>query len=98
MQQFDRSGRSVGKAGIVLAAGPRDRETELRPDPRATRKDGMADRRGQQRRPARCLGMADRGLESGLDPGVGMQGLSPEVRRIAARVLCMSDYGQCHVE
>jgi hypothetical protein len=42
MQELDRCGERLGEGWIAVAAGKRDRQAELRPDPRAARKDGVA--------------------------------------------------------
>jgi hypothetical protein len=51
MQQLDGRGRGVGHGRVRIAAGPRDRQAQLRTDARTAGEDRVPHRSGQQRRP-----------------------------------------------
>ena len=72
VQKLD--GRCSARRGyglIVVAAGMRDRETELRPDAMASWEDRVVQRRSQKRRRAWARRSRDDALQSFLDAGAG---------------------------
>ena len=64
------------RRGIAVAAGLRDRQTELWPDAVASGKDRVVQRRSQKRRRSRSGCSRNRALQGFLDAGAGLHGIS----------------------
>ena len=91
MQEFDRRGGGRGCGRMRVAAGRRDREAELGPDPMSARKDRVVEGRREQRRRPGALRETNRALQSLFDALRRLHGSLPPFVRLTCR-LYMSIY------
>ena len=91
MQEFDRCRGGRGRGRMRVAAGRRDREAELGPDPMSARKDRVVEGRREQRRRPGALRETDRALKSLFDALRRLHGSLPPFVRLTCR-LYMSIY------